>query len=211
MGLGTAATMMPIVGWGDGGGGLAHGPQSSGFLPCPSPGEGEWSFCSCCFLWIFLWSCCLASTEGEEMLVPCGRKEWASLAGTNAETDCGGLFSKKNKMEKQKQGYYRLRRSSVYIHIKQFQQVLECVLNNAVLEISLWCHKVHWYPSQVSDITPSQNSVLPSEMKLHVIWSQTWGKSIKTSVLVGIRKYDSGQIAIFQIAVFLSLILCQIN
>lgn len=145
MGLGTAATMMPIVGWGDGGGGLAHGPQSSGRLPCPSPGEGEWSFCSCCFLWIFLWSCCLASTEGEEMLVPCGRKEWASVAGTNAETDCGVSI---NKMKKQK-GYYLLRCYSVYI--SHFQRPLECVLNNAVLEISLWCHKVHWYPSQVSE------------------------------------------------------------
>lgn len=97
MGLWTAATMKPMVGWGDGGVGLAHGPPSSALLLCPSPGNGEWSFCSCCFLWIFLWSCCFASTEGEEMVEPWGRKEWASAAGTNAETDCRVLFSKEQK------------------------------------------------------------------------------------------------------------------
>lgn len=101
MGLGTAATTMPMVGCGDGGVELAQGTPSSAFLICPSPGKGECNFCSCCFLWIFLWSCCLASTDGEDRVVTWGWKEWASAAaaaaGTNAETDCGVFISKERK------------------------------------------------------------------------------------------------------------------
>lgn len=64
--------MMPMAGWGDGGAGLAHGAPSSAFFICPSPGEGECSFCSCCLLWIFLCSCCFASVEGDDRMLTLG-------------------------------------------------------------------------------------------------------------------------------------------
>lgn len=96
IGLGTAATTMPIVGWGDGGVGLPQDTPSSAFLICPSPGRGDVSFCSCCFLWIFLWSCCFASTDGEDSMVTWGWKEWASAARAKAETVCEPFTSEEN-------------------------------------------------------------------------------------------------------------------
>lgn len=100
MGLGTAATTIPMVGCGESRAGLPQGIAGPGvlasvllawFCPCPwaSPGRGDWSFCSCCFLWIFLWSCCLASTEGEASVFTCGWKDEASDVGTNAEVGVG--------------------------------------------------------------------------------------------------------------------------
>lgn len=106
-GLGTAATTMPMVGWGDGGMGLPQGTLSALFV-WPSPGKGECSFCSCCLLWIFLWSCCFASTVGEDRVVTWGWKEWASAVGMKAETVCGVVMS-----EERKQGDLDIYRATV--------------------------------------------------------------------------------------------------
>lgn len=95
MGLGTAVTTIPMVCWGDAEVGLPQDTLSSALLVCPSPGGGEYSFCSCCccFLWIFLWSCCFASTEGDDRFETWGWKEWASAVGTKADTVCGVFTS----------------------------------------------------------------------------------------------------------------------
>src|SRR4029434_2197904 len=65
IGLGTAATMMPMVGCGESRAGLlddrvAWGPGVPASALLGSTGTGECSFCSCCFFWIFRCSCCLA-------------------------------------------------------------------------------------------------------------------------------------------------------
>ena len=100
-GLGTADTTMPIVGCGESIAGLPQGMVGPGVLASAlltwhSLGRGEWSFCSCCFLWIFRCSCCFASTEGEGRVFTCGWKEFASAVGTNAETGVG-VFSPVNR------------------------------------------------------------------------------------------------------------------
>lgn len=67
MGLGTAATTMPM-GCGDKIAGLPLGRLGtpllvalSNFLAGDSPGNGDCSFCSCCFFWILRCNCCFAS------------------------------------------------------------------------------------------------------------------------------------------------------
>lgn len=98
VGLGTAATTMPMVGWGERRAGLPQGmaPPAPGValsarLAWASPGRGDCSFCSCCFFWILRWSCCLASMEGDGRVFTCGWKAWASGMGTNAEVCMGVL------------------------------------------------------------------------------------------------------------------------
>lgn len=93
-GLGTAATTMPMVGWGESRAGLPQGMVGPGVLASVrliwvSLGKGEWSFCSCCFFWILRCSCCLASTEGEGRVLTWGWKVFASAVGTNAEAGVG--------------------------------------------------------------------------------------------------------------------------
>lgn len=90
MGLGTAATTMPI----GGGDRMAGFPLDilvtplvavpSVFFTGDSPGKGDCSFCSCCFFWILRCSCCLAST-GDGKVFTCGWKELLSAVGIKAE------------------------------------------------------------------------------------------------------------------------------
>lgn len=90
MGLGTAATTMPIGG-GDRMAGLPLDILVTPLVAAPSvfftgdsPGKGDCSFCSCCFFWILRCSCCLAST-GDGRVFTCGWKELLSAVGIKAE------------------------------------------------------------------------------------------------------------------------------
>lgn len=90
IGLGTAATTMPIGG-GDRIAGLPLDILVTPLVAVPSvffagdsPGKGDCSFCSCCFFWILRCSCCLAST-GDGRVFTCGWKELLSAVGIKAE------------------------------------------------------------------------------------------------------------------------------